>query len=206
MFMNISKLSCSWFELCFLAKVFAWVRAWACARVNECLCTFWLSWSRLGKTSSWVQALLQDSVVREPRHALPWMASWKGQCRSANACRSQQQATWQRDIHRRLSHKGRVWLGVHDQAGWKDCTRRQWGPQSHDLQPDHGGRSSHTCNTVSSLPVWRADYTSSFSQTQWTSCKRWSLEWATPTGYKDFCGSSVLGTPESVGMNGQIDW
>ena len=24
--------------------------------------------------------------------------------------------------------------------------------------------------------------------------------------YKDFCGSTVLGTPESVGMNGQIDW
>ena len=54
----------------------------------------------------------------------------------------------------------------------------------------------------------------SFSQTQWTSCKRWSLEWAAPTGtqpctvfgYKDFCRSTVLGTPESVGMNGQIDW
>ena len=37
---------------------------------------------------------------------------------------------------------------------------------------------------------------------------------AAPTGtqpytvfsYKDFCGSTVLGTPESVGMNGQIDW
>ena len=25
-------------------------------------------------------------------------------------------------------------------------------------------------------------------------------------GYKDFCGSTVLGTPESVGVNGQIDW
>ena len=45
-------------------------------------------------------------------------------------------------------------------------------------------------------------------------CKRWILEWAAPTdtqpctvfGYKDFCGSTVLGTPESVGMNGQIDW
>ena len=44
--------------------------------------------------------------------------------------------------------------------------------------------------------------------------KRWSLEWAVPTGtqpctvfgYKEFCGSTVLGTPESVGMNGQIDW
>ena len=25
-------------------------------------------------------------------------------------------------------------------------------------------------------------------------------------GYKDFCGSTVLGTPESVGMDRQIDW
>ena len=40
------------------------------------------------------------------------------------------------------------------------------------------------------------------------------MEWAAPTGtqpctvfsYKDFCGSTVLGTPESVGMNGQTDW
>ena len=54
----------------------------------------------------------------------------------------------------------------------------------------------------------------SFSQTQRTSCKRWSVEWAAPTGtqpctvfgYKDFFGSTVLGMPESVGMNGQIDW
>ena len=44
--------------------------------------------------------------------------------------------------------------------------------------------------------------------------KRWSLEWAAATGTKlcslfgnkDFCGSTVLGTLESVGMNGQIDW
>ena len=46
---------------------------------------------------------------------------------------------------------------IRDQSGWrfmvKDCARRQWSPQSHNLQPDHGGRSSHTCNTVASLPV-----------------------------------------------------
>ena len=44
--------------------------------------------------------------------------------------------------------------------------------------------------------------------------KRWSLEWTatigtqpcTVFGYKDFCGSAVLGTLESVGMNEQIDW
>ena len=40
------------------------------------------------------------------------------------------------------------------------------------------------------------------------------MECAAPTGtqpctdfrYKDFCGSTVLGTPELVGLNGQIDW
>ena len=57
------------------------------------------------------------------------------------------------DLHERLSHNGQVWLEVRGQAGWKDCTRRQWSPQSHDLQPDHGGRNSHTCNTVASLPA-----------------------------------------------------
>ena len=57
------------------------------------------------------------------------------------------------------SHNGPVWLGVHGQAGWKDCTRSQWCPQSHDLQSDHVGKSSHTCNTVASLTAWRTDYT-----------------------------------------------
>ena len=46
------------------------------------------------------------------------------------------------------------------------------------------------------------------------SCKKWSLEWAAPNGtqsytvfgYKDFCGPIVLGTPETVGINEQIDW
>ena len=48
---------------------------------------------------------------------------------------------------------GSMWLEVHGQAGWKDCTRRQWSPQSHDLQADHGGRSSHTCNAVAGFPT-----------------------------------------------------
>ena len=44
-------------------------------------------------------------------------------------------------------------VGVHSQAGWKDCTGRQWSPQSHDLQSDHGVRSRHTCNTVACFPT-----------------------------------------------------
>ena len=46
----------------------------------------------------------------------------KNQCRSTDACRSQQQGTRHRDLHGRLSHKGPVWLGVNRHAGWKDCT------------------------------------------------------------------------------------
>ena len=53
-----------------------------------------------------------------------------------------------------------------------------------------------------------------FWQTQWTCCKRSSLIWTAPTGTqtctvfgcRDFCGSTVPGMPNSVGMNGQIDW
>ena len=50
--------------------------------------------------------------------------------RCTNACGSQQQATWHRYLHGQLSHKGLVWLGIHGQAGWKDCTWRQWSPES----------------------------------------------------------------------------
>ena len=78
----------------------------------------------------------------------------------------------------------------------------------HERCVDSGGPLQHREQMTHGLHM------PSFSQTQWTSCKRWSLEWAAPTGtqpctvfgYKDFCGSTVLGTPESVGMNGQIDW
>ena len=54
---------------------------------------------RLVKTPSWVQlqALLPDFTARESSHALPWIASWKSQCRSTIACQSQQQATWHPD-------------------------------------------------------------------------------------------------------------
>ena len=51
-------------------------------------------------------------------------------CKSTNACRSQQQATWHRDLLGRLSYKGPVWMGVHGQARRKDCTREQWRKES----------------------------------------------------------------------------
>ena len=89
-------------------------------------------------------------------HCHEWSVE-KSQCRSTNVCRSQQQATWHRDLHRRFSQNGPVWLGVRGQAG--KCTRRQWSRQSHDLQSDHGGRSSHTCNTVAIRLAWSTDYT-----------------------------------------------
>ena len=49
----------------------------------------------------------------------------------------------------------------------------------------------------------------SFSQTQWTSCRTWSLEWAAPTGTrpctvfscKDCCGSTFLGMNMQTGKH-----
>ena len=107
-----------------------------------------------------------------------------------------------------------VWLGVHSQAGWKDGSQRQWSSQSHDLYPGHGGRSSHARNTKASLSAWRTDYTCHHSHRLneppakggvWNGLPRLAHSHAV-FGYKDFCGSTDLGTPESVGMNGQIDW
>ena len=121
------------------------------------------------------------------------MAGWKSQ-QSISACRIQQQATWHRDLRGRLSYKGPVWFGVHSQAGWKDCARRQWSPQSHNLQSDRRSRMSRTCNTVASLPAWRTDCTCHHSH---------RLNEAPTKGCKDFCRSVTL---EAVGMNGQIDW
>ena len=53
-----------------------------------------------------------------------------------------------------------------DRSGWGFTVKQggrtvheDSGTQSHNLQPDHGGRSSHTCNTVASLSAWRTDYT-----------------------------------------------
>ena len=97
-----------------------------------------------GKTPSWVHS----------RHTLA-----NTEVLNTNACGNQQQATWHHDPHRQLSHRGPVWFGVHSQAGWKDCTRGQWSPESRDFQSDHADRSSHTCNAVASLPVWYTDYT-----------------------------------------------
>ena len=44
-----------------------------------------------------------------------------------------------------------VRLGPHNEALWKDNARRQCDLQSHYLQSDHGGRGSHTRNTVVGL-------------------------------------------------------
>ena len=73
------------------------------------------------------------------------------------------------------------------------------------------GYQSHMHYSGQSPCVTHRLHMPSLSQTQPTSYKRWSLEWAALTGtqlcavfsFKDFC---ALGMPESVGMNGQIDW
>ena len=45
-----------------------------------------------------------------------------------------------------------------DRSGWGFTVKQGgraawWKLQSHDLLSDHGGRNSHTCNTVASLPA-----------------------------------------------------
>ena len=120
----------------------------------------------LGKTPSRVQALLWDSAASEPRHTLPWTASWKSQCSSKLVQMFVKANSKPHDI---VTYMGgsvtRDWFGwqfTFKQGG--RTTQRQWCPESHDLQSDHGGRSSHTCNTVASLPMWRTDYTCHHSQ------------------------------------------
>ena len=140
-----------------------------------------------------------------------------GLLENTNDCRSKQRAIWHRDLHGLLSHQwrsgggGRGGGGGHSQAGWKDVLYTKTRcPLTHDLQSDHGGRS---CHTVDSLPTWHTDYTCHYFYTQWTCCKKWSLEWAVPAGTQlctvfgcnDFCGSTAHAMPVSEGMKGQTD-
>ena len=118
------------------------------------------------------------------------------------------QATWHRDLHGRLSHNRPVWLGVQDQAGRNDCTRRQWRPQSHDLQSDHGGRSNRTCNAVANLQTGPSDYTCNHSHRLIEPAAKGESGMGCPdlqTATHSLCVSTVPGTPVSVGMKWQID-
>ena len=71
-----------------------------------------------------------------------------------------------------------------DRSGWR-FTIKQGGRTVHEDSGAHRVTTSsltmeiEACNTVASLSAWHTDYT---CQTQWTSCKRKSLEWASPTG------------------------
>ena len=135
----------------------------------------------LEKTPRSVQTRTRDSAARGPRHALHCLEWPAGKANAeVRYLRSQQQATWYCHLHGRLSHYRPVWLGIHIQAMWKDCTRRRWCPQSDDLQSDHEGRSSHRCNSVASLPTWRTNYinqwpilTDLMKLLEW-----WSLKWS----------------------------
>ena len=81
-------------------------------------------------------------------------------------------------------------------------------PQSHDLQSDQGGRSSHTCSTMAILPARRTEYTHHFHRLSkppaiggvWNGLPT-GTQPCTAFGCKYFCGSTTLGMPESVGMN-----
>ena len=115
------------------------------------------------------------TAVKEHRLALPWMASWKSQCRSTNACRSQQQATWHRDL-----------LGcsvTKDWSGW-GFTVKQGGKTVYEDSGAH--RVTTSSLTIEVEAVTQAiQWLASQCDEQIThaiiltdSCKRWSLEWA----------------------------
>ena len=158
----------------------------------------------LGKMSTWVQALLQYSAVSElGTHCREWPAETNSKAY---------------DIMMYMN--GSV---TRDRFGW-GFTVKQGGKTVHEDSGSHGITTSSLTMEVEAVTYaiqWlgsqrdaQITHMPSFSQTQWTSCKRWSQEWAALTGtqpcivfrYKDFCRSAVLGRRESEGMNGQIDW
>ena len=154
-----------------------------------------------------VQALQQDSAVREP--------SWPAGKANAKVQMLVEANSKPHDIVNYTD--GSV---TRDQSGWGftvkqvgRTARGQWCQQSQLPVWPWRQKQSHMQYCDYPPNVTHTSHLPSFSQTQWTSCKRWSLEWAALTGtqpctvfgYKDFCRSAVLGTLESVGMNGQID-
>ena len=80
---------------------------------------------------------LQDSATREHRDTQLWMVNAK----ITKACGSQKQATWHRDLHRRLGNNGTVWL-------WK--SRSPVWPWRQKI---------YTCSTVAIRPKCHSDYT-----------------------------------------------
>ena len=73
----------------------------------------------------------------------------------------------------------------------------QWLASQHDAQITHAIILTDSMNLPQKGRIWNGLPCLAHSHAQSS---------ATNFGYKDFCGSTVLGTPESVGMNGQIDW
>ena len=147
----------------------------------------------LGKTSSWSQALLWDSAAREPRNALPWMASWKSQAEVPMLI------TANSNPHGIViymdSSVTRDWSG----QGFK--VKQGKGLYMKTVVPTVATSSltmeaeSHTCNTVASLPKWCTNYICHHShRLNEPAAKR--VEWAALTGTQSctilhctgFCG------------------
>ena len=64
-------------------------------------------------------------------------------CKNLNAFRIKQEATCCCGLHGGLSHTDPVWLGVHRQAGWRDCR----GPQCNQLN-DCPWQSALKCDSA----------------------------------------------------------
>ena len=122
-----------------------------------------------------------------------------------------------RDLHRRLSHKGPVWLGVHT------ITVKQDGRTVHEDSGAHRVTTSSLTTEVEAVThtiQWLASQrdaciahaiilTDSMNLLQKVESGMGCPDWHTAMHslqLQRLLGSTVLGTPESVGMNGQIDW
>ena len=108
-----------------------------------------------------------------------------------------------------------------DQCGWGFMVK-QGGRTVHKDSAAHRVTTSNvtmeveavTCNTVASLSAWHTDYTCHHSHRLNEPAAKAGVSNGLPRlahshavfSCKDFCGSTAKGIPESVGMNGQIDW
>ena len=101
---------------------------------------------------SLVQALLRDFADRGPWHVLPWTASWKSQMQKFKYSSKPTASHMNSWSTRTAQSQGTNLVGVYGWAGRKDCTRKRWSLQSHDLQFDHGGRAvTHAIQWLASL-------------------------------------------------------
>ena len=139
------------------------------------------------------------------------MASWKSQSRSTNVCLANSKP---HDIV--ICTDGSV---ARDRSGWGFIVK-QGGRTVHEDSGAHRVRTSsltmeveavtHAIQWLTSQRDARITHAILLTDSMNLLQKVESVPTDTQTcpvfGYKDLCGSAVLGTPESVRMNGETNW